>query len=159
MSGVCVPCTWALVFVCTCMCVYVETWGQAWCLPQPFSTLIFRQGLFLNLEVTDPTRLMNPLGSTCLCFPSTGITGVHHGWLYMVTGNNIQVLFLTQQELYPLNHFLSPEFKSLHITIIFCAVRGNLPNTHRYRQRYRQTQIYTQTQRHRHRQTHRHTQT
>lgn len=35
----------------------------------------------------------------------------------MVTGNHIQVFFLTQQELYPLKHFLSPEFKSLHITI------------------------------------------
>ncbi|KAL6029943.1 hypothetical protein STEG23_028871 [Scotinomys teguina] len=36
------------------------------------------EGLLLNLEVIDPTRrtATEPLASTCLCFQSTGITGV-----------------------------------------------------------------------------------
>lgn len=61
------------------VCVDAEARSQLW---MPFLTRcpswFFEIQSLMGLELTVPSRLFDQQGSSCLCYPSTGISGAHN---------------------------------------------------------------------------------
>lgn len=69
------------VWVCMHECVYVEASGQSWVSPSGTPSICFEMGLLIGLQLSiSVDKITNkPHASSCLHFPSNGITkSCHH---------------------------------------------------------------------------------
>lgn len=119
-----VMCPCVFMSVCVCVLVYRPE-SDVRHLSQPFPTIFLRQGLLLDLAVTDSTRQAGASPYTSI-YPELGYKQAMAPLPFLFYGDETPVLVFAEQVLYPLTFFLPTEARLFPFPPPFCIIQLQL---------------------------------